>query len=195
MWRLVKLVLWLGVLVAGILVGVSFVTTNPTVVNVQFPFIGRESGEVVLGVALLGATATGIGIALLMALVTSIAMTFHVARLKREIRSLRKEVDALRNLPILDEEMDGDAEVADLEESGVLGAVDREIASGPVRGGSTVAPIGDDEDDEPASREEESDDEDEIDERADHLEGDRPESKTRAAGTPSIGGTRKIDVP
>lgn len=190
MWRLVKLVLWLGVLVAGILVGVSFVTTNPTVVNVQFPFIGRESGEVVLGVALLGATATGIGIALLMALVTSIAMTFHVARLKREIRSLRKEVDALRNLPILDEEMDGDAEVADLEESGILdAAVDREIASGPVRGGSTVAPIGDDEDDEPsAPHEEESDDEDEI-------EGDRPESKTRAAGTPSIGGTRKIDVP
>src|SRR3954466_12783891 len=105
MWRLMKLIFTVGVVFGGVFAGVFFVNANPAMVNVQFPLVARESGDVPLGIALIGAIAAGMAVAMVLAFITSIGMTLHAQRLKREIKSLRREVDALRNLPILEEEL------------------------------------------------------------------------------------------
>ncbi|HVO30044.1 MAG TPA: LapA family protein, partial [bacterium] len=175
MWRTLKLIFTLGILFGGTLVGVYFVNANPAMVNVQFPFVARESGDLPLGIALLGATGVGVGVALLLALISSVGMTLHVARLKREIKALRREVDALRNLPILEEEIERETDDED-EEDILEDSRSIDIASGPVRSGSTVAPVGGDDDDDEDDEPEESVD----DELAD----------TRLSGS-----TRKVDLP
>ena len=54
MWRLLKLIFAVGIVFGGIFAGVFFVNANPAMVNVQFPALDRETGEVSLGIALLG---------------------------------------------------------------------------------------------------------------------------------------------
>ena len=179
MWRTIKAIFWAGLLFVGAILGASFLQANRAEVNVQFPWIGRESGESPLGLVMLAAIGIGVGIGLLVALFTSIGMTFYAARLKKEIRSLRKEVDALRNLPILEEEMDRTSDDQD-EEDALESARSVELsAPGPVRGGSTAAAIGGDDED----------DDDEEDEES--AERARPDS----IGGSFTSGTRKIDVP
>lgn len=169
MWRLLKLIFTVSVVIGGTLAGVFFVNANPAMVNVQFPFLGRESGDVPLGIALLGAIAVGVGVALFLALLSSVGMTVHVQRLKREIKALRREVDALRNLPILEEEIERETDDEDGED---ILATSRtiDVPTGPVRGGSTVAPVGG------------------FDEDEESVEED-------LADTQLTSGTRKIDLP
>lgn len=180
MWRTIKAIFWLGLLFMGAFLGAAFLEKNEIAVNVVFPFTGRETGTVDLGLALLGATGLGVAVGLVLALFTSLGMTVYAARLKREIRSLRKEVDALRNLPILEEELDRATD--DDDEDDVLSTA-RSIdvpPPGPVRGGSTAAPIGGDDD---------------VDDDDDDLNIDKPEDETRlSTGSYVGGGTRKIDV-
>lgn len=181
MWRLLKLIFTVAVVFGGVFAGVFFVNANSGMVNVQFPVVARETGDVATGIALLGAMAVGMGIAMILAFITSIGMTLHAQRLKREIKALRREVDALRNLPLLEDELSQGSDSDEFED--VLEterAID--VASGPVRGGSTVAPVGGDDDEE---LRDEDDDEDEDDE-------DAAES---VSSTRLTAGTRKIDVP
>ncbi len=190
MGRTIKAILWTALLVMGAFAGAGFLKVNGSMVNVQFPWIGRESGTVELGFALLSTLGIGVGVGLVVALFTSLGMSLYAARLKREIKALRKEVDALRNLPILEEEMerksDEENDLDVLEESRSI-----DVAEGPVRGGSTAAPIG-------------GDDEEEEEEEEDGLGralagGDKPEDPTHMPGAGGggkvIGGTRKIEVP
>ena len=178
MWRLSKLIFTVVVVFGGVFAGVFFVNANPAMVNVQFPLVGRESGDVPLGIALIGAIAAGMALAMVLAFITSIGMTIHAQRLKREIKSLRREVDALRNLPILEDELGSGDEEEEDDDSRVDTQREIDIPSGPVRGGSTVAAVGgDDEDEDSVSEEEDQDDEE-----------DPAETRLTA-------GTRKIDVP
>lgn len=187
MGRTIKATLWFGLLLAGALAGAGFLKLNEAPVNVQFPWVGRESGTVELGFALLASLGIGVALGLVVALLTSLGMSLYASRLKKEIRALRKEVDALRNLPILEEEMERRADQENdldvLEESRAV-----DIPDGPFRGGSTAAPIGGDDED------------DEEEEEAEPLErtlqgGDKPEDPTRMGTGKAVAGTRKIEVP
>ena len=188
MWRLLRASFSVVVIAVGILAGVTFIDANRGVVNVQFPLVARESGNVTLGMALIASALVGVGLALVVAFAAAVGMSLHAAKLKREIKLLRKEVDSLRNLPLLDEEMEREHDEEDDEDilqasrtidpgtGGRWGAraPDEDSAVGPVRAGSTVASVDDDEDDE---------DED----SSDGIEAESPPV------TPA-GGTRKIDI-
>ena len=211
MWGMLKSLLVVVLVFAGIYIGVAFVSLNPGIVNVQFPFLHRETGEIPLGQAVVGAVGAGVLVGVVLGLAALAGMTFYLARLKREIRHLKKEVDGLRNLPLLDEDLadEGDDEAhdgqTDLEESG-YDATRRsaEVASGPVRGGSTVAPLGGDDDDE----DEEEDDDDKpalgasgrraltpapADVKSGDDEEEDDDEDDKAPASPVM--TRKIDVP
>ena len=160
MWRLIRASFSIVVMMIGIILGVIFIEHNRTEVNVQFPLVARESGPITLGIALIVSAAVGMGFALVIAFIASVGMSLYAARLKREIRSMRKEVDSLRNLPLLDEEIERETDDEDGED---LLATSRTIDTstgsrwgartpdvvpdGPVHAGSTAAPIGGDEDD------------------------------------------------
>jgi uncharacterized integral membrane protein len=161
MWRLMRASFSIVVMMVGIILGVIFIEHNRTEVNIQFPFPGvaRESGPVNLGIALIVAAAVGMAIALVIAFIASVGMSLYAARLKREIRSMRKEVDSLRNLPLLDEEIakEDDDDEDDFSTSRSLdtsvgsrwGARTPDVVpDGPVHAGSTAAPIGGDDEDE-----------------------------------------------
>lgn len=166
MWRLIRASFSIVVMMIGIILGVIFIEHNRTEVNVQFPLVARESGPITLGIALIVAAAVGMGFALVIAFVASVGMSLYAARLKREIRSMRKEVDSLRNLPLLDEEIERETDDEDDEDllasSRTLdtgtgsrwGARTHDaVPDGPVHAGSTAAPIGgDDEEDDDDDR-------------------------------------------
>lgn len=176
MWRTIKAIFWAGMLFAGAILGAAFLNANTTDVNIVFPFIGRETGLRPLGLSVLVAMGAGVGVGLAVALFTSLGMTLYAARLKREIRSMKKELDNLRNLPILEEEMGRATDDEDEEE--ILTTSRGIELAGPVRGGSTAAPIGGDDDD---------------DDNIDH-----PEDETRLSTGNFLtggGGTRKLDIP
>ncbi len=177
MWRTIKAIFWAGMLFAGAILGAAFLNANTTAVNIVFPFTGRETGMRPLGLSVLMAMGAGVAVGLSVALFTSLGMTLYAARLKREIRSMKKELDNLRNLPILEEEMENATD--DEDEHEILETSRGIELPGPVRGGSTAAPIG-------------GDDEDEDDDNIDH-----PEDETRlSTGNFLTGsGTRKLDIP
>jgi uncharacterized integral membrane protein len=158
MWRLIRASFSIVVMMIGIILGVIFIEHNRAEVNVQFPLVARESGPITLGIALIVAAAVGMGFALVIAFVASVGMSLYAARLKREIKLLRKEVDSLRNLPLLEEEIE--SETDDEDDEDILASsraldtsrwTSREpdaIPDGPVRAGSIAAPIGGDDEDE-----------------------------------------------
>ena len=160
MWRLIRASFSIVVMMIGIILGVIFIEHNRTEVNVQFPLVARESGQITLGIALIVAAAVGMGFALIIAFIASVGMSLYAARLKREIKSMRKEVDSLRNLPLLEEEIASETDEEDGEDilstSRTLdtGTASRwgartpdVVPDGPVHAGSTAAPIGGDDDD------------------------------------------------
>jgi uncharacterized integral membrane protein len=195
MWRLIRASFSIVVMMIGIILGVIFIEHNRTEVNVQFPLVARESGPITLGIALIVAAAVGMGFALVIAFIASVGMSLYAARLKREIKSMRKEVDSLRNLPLLEEEIESETDEEDGEDilstSRTLdtGTASRwgartpdVIPDGPVHAGSTAAPIG-------------GDDEDDYDEDRDSADDiDAENAKTVPSiplpGTPG----RKLDV-
>lgn len=191
MWRLIRASFSVVVIAVGILAGVTFIDANRTQVNVQFPIVARESGDVSLGMALIAAGIVGMGVALLIAFAAAVGMSLHTARLKREIKALQKEVDSLRNLPLLEEEIGRETDDEDGEDilhaSRTIETGSRWTArqpdvvpDGPVRAGSTAADVIDDEDDDEEERE-----------SPDALDA----SKT-VPGLPASGNTtRKSDVP
>jgi Lipopolysaccharide assembly protein A domain len=183
MWRLLTMIFTLALVCGGIYAGVFFVDANPAIVNVQFPGFARESGEIRMGVALLAAMGVGIVFALVLAMFNALAMTLNMARLKREIRSLRREVDALRNLPLFEEELDRDPDGDEVDSFDDTGS-ELEVAAGPVRSGSTVAPVEDDDD-----RSGDLDDQEGAEDDEDEDDAADP------ASTRLSGGTRKIDSP
>ena len=177
MWRLIRASFSIVVTMIGIVIGVLFIEHNREVVNVQFPLVARESGEVPLGLALIVASAVGVGVALLIAFAASMGMSLYAARLKREIKALRREVDSLRNLPLLDEEIERETDDEDGEDIVATARSIDVIPDGPVRGGSTAAHVGGDDDD--------------VDDDPDSEEGEIDAPKP----VPDIpSGTRKLDV-
>lgn len=191
MWRLIRASFSIVVMMIGIILGVIFIEHNRAEVNVQFPLVARESGTITLGIALIVAAAVGMGFALMIAFVASVGMSLYAARLKREIKLLRKEVDSLRNLPLLEEEIESETDDEDDEDilanSRTLDTSrwSREadaIPDGPVRAGSIAAPIGGDEDEEEDVFEEDRD------------SGDDLEAAKTVPSLPTPSSTRKIDV-
>ena len=191
MWRLIRASFSVVVIAVGILAGVTFIDANRTQVNVQFPILARESGDVSLGMALIAAGIVGMGIALVIAFAAAVGMSLHTAKLKREIKALRKEVDSLRNLPLLEEEIERETDDEDGEDilhaSRTIDTGSRWTArqpdvvpDGPVRAGSTAADILD-----------EDDDLDEDPETSDAVESSKTVPSLPAPGNT----TRKIDVP
>ena len=172
MWRLIRASFSIVVMMIGIILGVIFIEHNRAEVNVQFPLVARESGPITLGIALIVSAAVGMGFALVIAFIASVGMSLYAARLKREIKSMRKEVDSLRNLPLLEEEIANETDEEDGED--ILSAsrtldtgasrwgarTPDAIPDGPVHAGSTAAPIGGDDEDE---FEEDRDSADDID--------------------------------
>lgn len=159
MWRLIRASFSIVVMMIGIILGVIFIEHNRAEVNVQFPLVARESGPITLGIALIVSAAVGMGFALVIAFIASVGMSLYAARLKREIKSMRKEVDSLRNLPLLEEEIASETDDEDGEDilaaSRTLDTGNRwgartpdVIPDGPVHAGSTAAPIGGDDEDE-----------------------------------------------
>lgn len=189
MWRLLRASLSIVLTMVGILLGVVFIWHNPAEVNVQFPLIARESGPVPLGIALLVAAAAGMGVALVIAFVASVGMSLYAARLKREIKSLRREVDSLRNLPLLEEEIERETDEEDGEELVSTARSIDVIPDGPVRAGSTAAPIGGYEDEDGDEEEDET-----VSRRGSGDEDIDVEGAKTVPSLPASGSTRKLDV-
>lgn len=204
MWRLIRASFSIVVMMIGIILGVIFIEHNRAEVNVQFPLIARESGSITLGIALIVAAAVGMGFALVIAFIASVGMSLYAARLKREIKLLRKEVDSLRNLPLLEEEIESETDDEDDEDilanSRTLVASGRgykdAIPDGPVRAGSIAAPIGGDDDEEEERFEEDRDSGDDLTAASRGTSsGFAGEGTTKTVPSlPPPSSTRKIDV-
>lgn len=188
MWRLIRASFSVVVIAVGILAGVTFIDANRTMVNVQFPIVARETGDVSLGMALIAAGIVGMGIALVIAFAAAVGMSLHTAKLKREIKALRREVDSLRNLPLLEEEIDRETDDEDGEdilhasrtiETRWSARQPDVVPDGPVRAGSTAADIVDDDED--------------LDEEPDAVD-DHDASKAVPTLPASANPTRKLDV-
>ncbi len=153
MWRTFKVIVWTAVVVCSAVFGARFLNANQGLVNVQFPMLDRQSGETTLGLALLSAAAAGLGAGLLILLVISFGLTLHAASLKRDLKRLKRQIHKLELRDLPEEPFDKNARIEEEEED--RDALERAraidvVPTGPVRGGSTAAPIGgeDDEEDE-----------------------------------------------
>ncbi|NLI98067.1 LapA family protein [bacterium] len=112
-----RILLWILVLLAAAVMIVIFAGFNsgnplanppvaPLIVNVKF------FGDLKIPIVLLGLISFGIGAAtfLLITIIEEVALRSRIHRLKKNIESMRKEINALRNLPLAAEILTKDIE-------------------------------------------------------------------------------------
>ncbi len=112
-----RILLWIVVLVASAVMIVIFAGFNsgnplanppvpPIVVDVKF------FGEYKIPIVLLGLIAFGLGAAtlFLITIIEEIALRSRIHRLKKDMEAMRKEINALRNLPLAAEILTKDIE-------------------------------------------------------------------------------------
>lgn len=108
-----KVVLWIIVVVVFVVAGLFALFNYPIQTDVQI------FGHTIQGVsvALLGLISFGFGVfsIVLFALAGEIRLRARARRLQREIEAMRKEINALRNLPLASEILAREAEAAEEE--------------------------------------------------------------------------------